>query len=151
MPTLGVGCHVVLVDGEPVLPADQIPTLVDPAHWALPGFARHVSAEALHRPDADRGDRGGGCSTDWGSATQGVRLTHMDTHKHTHVFPAVLRPVLRAGRAAGIRAIRNPFEPEWAVRATARASLTRIAEVTALRTLEPRSRRILTGEGLCDH
>ena len=29
MPTLGVGCHVVLVDGEPVLPAHEIPSLVD--------------------------------------------------------------------------------------------------------------------------
>ncbi len=29
-PTLGVGCHVVLVDGEPALKPDQIPTLVDP-------------------------------------------------------------------------------------------------------------------------
>src|ERR1700739_663341 len=28
-PTLGVGCHVVLVDGEPVLPAREVPTLVD--------------------------------------------------------------------------------------------------------------------------
>ncbi len=28
-PTLGVGCHVLLVDGEPVLPPDRVPTLVD--------------------------------------------------------------------------------------------------------------------------
>ena len=28
-PSLGVGCHVVLVDGVPVLPAAQLPTLVD--------------------------------------------------------------------------------------------------------------------------
>ena len=28
-PTLGVGCHVVLVDGEPVLPAEQVPSLVN--------------------------------------------------------------------------------------------------------------------------
>jgi len=28
-PSLGVGCHVVLVDGEPVLPPQQIPSLID--------------------------------------------------------------------------------------------------------------------------
>ncbi|HEV2472267.1 MAG TPA: ChbG/HpnK family deacetylase, partial [Chthonomonadales bacterium] len=28
-PTLGVGCHVVLVDGEPALAARELPTLVD--------------------------------------------------------------------------------------------------------------------------
>ncbi|MGB8007293.1 MAG: ChbG/HpnK family deacetylase, partial [Terriglobales bacterium] len=28
-PSLGVGCHIVLVDGEPVLPPERIPSLVD--------------------------------------------------------------------------------------------------------------------------
>jgi predicted glycoside hydrolase/deacetylase ChbG (UPF0249 family) len=41
----------------------------------------------------------------------GITLTHIDSHKHTHMFPHVLRPLLRAARACGIRAIRNPFEP----------------------------------------
>ena len=31
---------------------------------------------------------------------RGIRLTHIDTHKHTHVLPQVLRPVLRAARLA---------------------------------------------------
>ena len=30
-PSLGVGCHVVLVDGAPILPAEKIPSLIDPA------------------------------------------------------------------------------------------------------------------------
>ena len=30
LPMLGVGLHVVLVDGEPVLPPEQIPALVGP-------------------------------------------------------------------------------------------------------------------------
>ena len=63
------------------------------------------------------------------------------------MFPAVLRPVLRAARAAGIRSIRNPFEPAWAIRAFAGASWARIAEVTALRKLEPVCRRIIAEEG----
>ena len=29
-PSLGVGCHVVLVDGRPILPAEKIPSLIDP-------------------------------------------------------------------------------------------------------------------------
>lgn len=146
MPTLGVGCHVVLVDGEPVLPAREIPTLVDRRTGRFPDSL----GTFLLRLFTGR-VRSGEIEAEVAAQIavlqcRGVRLTHLDTHKHTHVFSAVLRPVLRAGRAAGIRAIRHPFEPEWAVRATARASLTRIAELTALRTLEPRSRRILTGE-----
>jgi len=41
----------------------------------------------------------------------GVTLTHVDSHKHTHMFPHVLRPLLKAARDCGIRAVRNPFEP----------------------------------------
>jgi len=39
----------------------------------------------------------------------GVQVSHLDTHKHTHIFPQVLRPILRAATACGVRAIRNPF------------------------------------------
>jgi hypothetical protein len=83
--------------------------------------------------------------------SKGLRLTHIDTHKHTHMFPAVLRPVLRAARAAGIRAVRNPFEPRWSLRATPAAAGiqtgVRRAEVSLLRLLEPTFRRIVAEEG----
>jgi predicted glycoside hydrolase/deacetylase ChbG (UPF0249 family) len=41
----------------------------------------------------------------------GISVTHLDTHKHTHILPQVLRPLLRAAQACGVRKIRNPFEP----------------------------------------
>jgi hopanoid biosynthesis associated protein HpnK len=142
-PTLGVGCHVVLVDGEPVLPAAQLPTLVDPrtGHFhPTPGTfltrlftgrirAAEIEAEAAAQIRLLQGN--------------GLALTHIDTHKHTHMFPPVLRAVLRAAGKAGIRRVRNPFEPEWAVRATPRASLTRAAEVVVLRRLWPYFRRLI--------
>ncbi len=78
---------------------------------------------------------------------RGVHLTHIDTHKHVHMFSPVLRPVLRAARAAGIHAVRHPFEPEWAVRAAIGAPLARVVQITALRPLAPRSRKILAQEG----
>jgi predicted glycoside hydrolase/deacetylase ChbG (UPF0249 family) len=79
--------------------------------------------------------------------SKGLTLTHVDTHKHTHMFPAVLRPVLRAARAAGMRAVRNPFEPVWAVRATAGAPLARVAQVSVLRKLQAKCRQIIAEEG----
>ena len=66
----------------------------------------------------------------------GVRVTHVDTHKHTHMFPGVLRPLLRAAAACGVRAIRNPFEPEWASSATRGAPFVRRAQVNLLRSLQ---------------
>jgi predicted glycoside hydrolase/deacetylase ChbG (UPF0249 family) len=44
----------------------------------------------------------------------GIQVSHLDSHKHTHLFPAVFRPMLRAASKCGIRAIRNPFEPLFA-------------------------------------
>jgi predicted glycoside hydrolase/deacetylase ChbG (UPF0249 family) len=43
--------------------------------------------------------------------TAGIQVSHLDSHKHTHMFPVVLRGLLRAARACGIPALRNPFEP----------------------------------------
>jgi predicted glycoside hydrolase/deacetylase ChbG (UPF0249 family) len=40
----------------------------------------------------------------------GLRLTHLDTHKHTHLAPLVLDAVARIGREFGIRWVRGPFD-----------------------------------------
>jgi len=146
-PTLGVGCHVVLVDGEPVLPRERIPTLID----AKTGNFPNSLAMFLHRLFRGRiriAEMEAEISAQIAFLQQrGIRLTHVDTHKHTHVFREVLRPLLKIARAAGIRAIRNPFEPHWSTRATRRAHWMRLAQVGALRWLEPASRRIIEEEG----
>ncbi len=149
-PSLGVGCHVVLVDGTSVLPSSRdIPHLAHPRTGQFSvgvgrfladlygrqssGIERQIEAEAKAQIEF--------------LLDQGVCLTHIDTHKHTHMFPRVLRPVLRAARAAGIRTVRNPFEPAWAVRATASAKWARIAEVSVLRWMEPLWRKVIAAEG----
>jgi chitin disaccharide deacetylase len=146
-PSLGIGCHIVLVDGEPVLPPGEVPTLIDKRTGCFPpklttllrrlilGQIRAVEIQAEASAQIAR------------LQSRGLQLTHVDTHKHTHILPAVLRPVLRAAQAAEIRAIRNPFEPEWAVHATPRAPVVRSAEVWALRRFGPYFRRVLAEEG----
>jgi predicted glycoside hydrolase/deacetylase ChbG (UPF0249 family) len=112
-PTLGVGCHIVLTDGVPVSSPDAIPTLLAPGgrHFRphlLPFVRdlllgrispREIETEALAQIQKIQ--------------HAGIHVTHIDTHKHTHIFPAVARPVLRAAESCGIRAIRNPFEATW--------------------------------------
>jgi hopanoid biosynthesis associated protein HpnK len=145
--TLSVGCHVVLVDGEPVLPPGELPTLCDQGTGLfcrkLGGFARRALAGKIQAGEIEAE-----------AAAQiallqasGLCLTHVDTHKHTHMFPVVLRPVLRAARAAGIGAVRNPFEPAWSRRATAGAPLLRRMEVALLHRLEATFRRIVAEAG----
>ena len=146
-PRLGVGCHVVLVDGEPVLPPDKVPSLVDFKTGCFPHklttFLRRLFMGRIRAAEIEAEAAAQIASLQ----ARGVRLTHIDTHKHSHMFPPVLRPVLRAARAAGIRAVRNPFEPEWAVHASPRASIVRSAEVYALRKFGPYFRRVLSEEG----
>lgn len=146
-PSLGVGCHVVLADGMPLSPPGEIPTLLDRKtgcfHTSLVAFLARLFTGRMRTEEIE-------AETAAQIAllrSSGVQPAHIDTHKHTHMFPQVLRPVLRAARAAGIRAVRNPFEPAWAVRATAGAKWARYAEVNALRRLQAVCRRIIEEEG----
>jgi chitin disaccharide deacetylase len=107
---LSVGCHVVLIDGNPV--RTDVPSLLRPGganhhqfRTSLYSFAMaalatqmnpdHIEAEAVAQIRQLQ--------------SAGINVSHIDTHKHTHVFPSVLESLLRAARACGIRAIRNPF------------------------------------------
>ena len=147
MPTLGVGCHVVLVDGTPVSAKSAISSLVDRntglLHSSPGSFLTRFYTARIRSADIEAE------ATAQISLLQsfGIRLTHIDTHKHMHMFPGVLRPVLRAAKAAGIHAVRNPFEPVWSLNATANAPELRRAEVVLLRRFEAKFRRIVEKEG----
>jgi predicted glycoside hydrolase/deacetylase ChbG (UPF0249 family) len=146
-PSLGVGCHIVLVDGEPALSAAELPTLADPLtgrfHLTLGAFLKRLLSGKIESAEIEAEARAQIASLQ----DRGVQLTHIDTHKHMHMFPAVLRPVLRAARGRGIRRVRNPFEPGWSLRATPGAPFVRRAQVHVLNLLSSRFRRIVAEEG----
>ena len=141
VPRLSVGCHVVLIDGEPVLDAKLLPSITS-AHSTGGRFRDRLqffAARALAgRLDSDEIEAEASAQIRK-LQSAGLNVSHLDTHKHTHLFPAVLRPLLRAARACGVRAIRNPFGPRKPLKSSellARPSLwTRYAEVRILRTL----------------
>ena len=146
-PTLGVGCHVVLVDGKPALESVRLATLAPAGDGCLrPTLGKFVKDLFTGRIAAAEIEAEAQAQIAR-LQTHGVELTHIDTHKHTHMFPAVLRPLLRAARACGVRAVRNPFEPAWSVRATPNAPMLRRAQVRMLRSLQARFRRIVAEEG----
>jgi hopanoid biosynthesis associated protein HpnK len=111
-PGLSVGCHVVLVDGKPVLNPAQIASLLDGNssqearfHDRLSSFAtRAVTGRLI--PEQIEAEATAQMRF---LQESGVTITHFDTHKHTHIFPAVLRPLLRAAKNCGVAALRNPF------------------------------------------
>ncbi len=154
VPGLSVGCHVVLIDGEPILDAKLLPSLTS----ARAGGARFGDGLKAFAARALTGRLDPGEIELEASAqirklqSAGINVSHVDTHKHTHLFPAVLRPLLRAARACGVRAIRNPFGPRKPLQSSellTRPSLwTRYAEIRILRTLAAKFRNAASREGM---
>ena len=146
-PTLGVGCHLTFVDGFPAAHPESIPTLMgSDGKTFRPSLAEFAQA-AL---------RGTIAPEDIARETQaqiqllqraGLDVTHIDTHKHTHIFPAILAPVLHISQRCGIQAIRYPFEPSWS-RSIAQAPFLRRTQQSLLQLFAPRFRSIACGPAL---
>jgi len=152
-PALAVGCHVVLADGEPLSGAQQVPSLV--AERCRRGFRDGFAAFALAalrgriRPDDIEREATAQIRK---LQSAGVQLTHLDTHKHLHMLPQVLAPLLSAARACGVAAVRNPFAP---VQPLAFAHLARrprlwrrYSEVRALRGWHTKFRGAVAAAGM---
>jgi predicted glycoside hydrolase/deacetylase ChbG (UPF0249 family) len=149
-PKMGVGCHVVLVDGSPLLGGSRASTLID-AHRtkgtrfreSLGRFAANV---LLGRLDADEIEAEATAQIRK-LQSAGIAVSHFDTHKHTHMLPAVLRPLLRAAKACGINAVRNPFTPCLPIR-MAPSAWKRCLEVRVLHRLAGAFRRTIGGHDM---
>lgn len=149
LPTLKTGCHVVLIDGEPV--SSGLNSLTHGGErfgsnlkqFAMAAVRKKISEEEIER-EAEAQIRK--------LQASGLAVTHVDSHKHTHMFPRVVRPLLRAAKACGIRAVRNPFEPRrsWAVgKVLANRGLwVRATEVIALQIFAAKFRKAVQEEDM---
>ena len=144
---LSIGCHIVLVDGRPAVPRASIPALALASGSFRPSLGSFVRDLMLGRiPESQIEDEATAQIRHLQSL--GVRIAHLDTHKHTHIFPRVLRPLLRAALGCGVRAIRNPFEPDWALKATRRAPASRQVQIRLLRTQQREFLKLVKQAGL---
>jgi predicted glycoside hydrolase/deacetylase ChbG (UPF0249 family) len=153
-PSLGVGCHIALTDGVPVSDPQRIPTLIGPDGKSFRPSIVHFIGDLLlgriHPDDVAREARAQIRKLKY----FGIPITHIDTHKHTQLFPSIARPLLHVAAAANIRAIRNPFEPQGSAALNHGSPSRRIA-VKLLRYLRSRfealpqfaNRTILTTDG----
>jgi chitin disaccharide deacetylase len=150
-PRLGVGCHVVLVDGEPLTDPARIPSLVPSSTSRFRSSIADLATRALcgrldqHQIEAE-------ATAQFRTLqAEGLAVTHFDTHKHAHIFPSVLQGLLRAARTCGIRALRNPFEPQQSLsRSVARGQTqwNRSFQTQVLRVLRPRFEQLVKRSGL---
>ncbi|WP_144138196.1 hopanoid biosynthesis-associated protein HpnK [Paraburkholderia sp. BCC1884] len=126
LPRLRVGLHLVLADGDAVMPRAAIADLLDKQgrfgdsmvrdgvrFFCLPHVRGQLEREIRAQFEA--------------FAKTGLTLDHVNTHKHFHLHPTVLGLILAIGREYGMRAMRLPFEPNaplwlrpWIARVRAR-------------------------------
>jgi hopanoid biosynthesis associated protein HpnK len=110
LPSLGVGLHLVLIDGRPVLPPTQLPDLVgpdgrflsDPVRVGLRLFFLYSvqqQAEAEMRAQLEQ------------FRATGLPLDHVDGHHHFHQHPVVVDLLIRFAPEYGIKTVRVPSEP----------------------------------------
>ena len=108
-PKLGVGLHLVLIDGPAVLPRERIADLVDerglfPNSPARLGMRYTLSRRVRTQLEAEieaQFQR---------FASVGIPLSHVDGHQHMHLLPAVFPIVARLAKkygAHGIRIVRD--------------------------------------------
>lgn len=108
-PKLGIGCHLVLTGGMSVAPREKIPSLASREGRlpeSLAAFVAKVSSGILRVDDIETELR----AQIEKIRRAGIELSHVDTHKHTHVHPRVMNVIARVASDFGITRIRNPVE-----------------------------------------
>src|SRR5208283_2892062 len=148
-PKLSIGCHVVLIDGEPILPPAKVSSLTQSGRFRedLKTFAARALTEQLDPTEI----AAEATAQIRRVQAAGVRVSHLDTHKHTHIFPKVLHPLLLAAAECGVRAVRNPFGPRlplpWRELLKRPNLWTRWAEMRVLGTFAGQFQKAVRREG----
>lgn len=140
MPALGVGLHVVLVEGRPFLPPERIPALVDTDGRFRTDMAR-VGVTIFASPAARRQLAAEIEAQFAAFAATGLPLDHVNAHKHFHLHPTITGAILKAGRRHGMRAARAPVEPRSPLRAVDGSGAGPRIETAWARLVRSRMRR----------
>lgn len=132
-PRLGVGLHVVVVAGRPVLPPERIPDLVGPDGMFSNDLVRAGVRYFFSRRAQEQLDAEIRAQFEAFRVT-GLALDHVNAQCHYHLHPTVLRLIVRVARDYGNPPMRIPHEPfgtSW--RATREDYGSRLAHALLLR------------------
>lgn len=108
-PNLGLGVHLVMTSGKPLLPADRVPSLVDPE-----GFFYRPAALTERKDEVDPTE----VTAEWQAQVEAFKAAaghspdHLDSHHHISYFtPALFKLMLLLAKEEGC-AIRVPYGVE---------------------------------------
>jgi hopanoid biosynthesis associated protein HpnK len=142
LPRLRVGLHVVLVEGRPTLPPERVPGLVDPKGIFRTDMAR-LGIDIALRSDVRRQLRAEIQAQFVAFRSSGLRLDHVNAHKHFHLHPMIAAEIMAVGARHGMRGLRVPREPASVLTSVEPQAPRAAAWVTApwAALLERRARR----------
>jgi chitin disaccharide deacetylase len=150
-PKLGVGCHLVLAGGPPVAPPEDIPSLVDENGLLPPSLGKFVARVSCGEVRARDIKRELHAQIEKIRAA-GIEPTHLDTHKHTHAHPRVMKVLAQVAQELGITRVRKPAEylkDSWKLMCSeSGASPKQLAAVAAVRMLSANFASISKKRGL---
>ena len=112
-PNLAVGLHLVVIEGTPILPPNDIPDLVG-ADGRFPSAQLQLGANYFFSPRVRHQLAAEIRAQFEAFRATGLTLDHANAHKHMHLHPTVGRMMIEIGCEYGLRAIRVPSEPPLA-------------------------------------
>jgi hopanoid biosynthesis associated protein HpnK len=118
MPNLAVGLHLTLASGHAVLPPSQIPALVD-RHGYFDGNMARAGIRYFFLPHVRRQLELEIRAQFQAFHATGLKLDHVNAHRHFHLHPTLAAMILRIGRDFGMQSVRVPFEPVSVLRQAA--------------------------------
>ena len=108
-PGLGVGVHLNLTNGRPILPPEQVPSLVDERgefYGKTPQLLLRMASGKLALAEVEQ---------EWDAQIRkihdaGIEPTHLDGHKHVHMLPKLFPMAVRLAKKHGIGSVRIAHE-----------------------------------------
>jgi predicted glycoside hydrolase/deacetylase ChbG (UPF0249 family) len=106
---LAVGVHLTLVEGRPLSPPSEVPSLVMGGGGFLPSAAAFLRRYAMGRVDPDQVELELRRQIE-ALLDAGLDIAHANSHQHLHALPGVLEVVLRLAVGHGIKFVRTPTD-----------------------------------------
>ena len=102
---LGVGIHFTLANGNPILPPNEIPTLVTENGIFHDDYIKFLKRYLLGKVSID--EIRSELAAQLEKITRaGLILTHFDSHQHLHHLPGIIGIILDLAASAGIKSMR---------------------------------------------
>ncbi len=135
-PPLSLGLHLNLTTGKPLTAAPSLTRRKTGEFYPLPTLIARATLGLVDSSEVARE-----CAAQLDRMIEvGISPTHLDSHRHIHVHPALWPAVLGASCSRGVSNVRIPTEPIWANARDWKATLKKTGLLMCSRVSRRRAR-----------